>query len=71
MPAVEVAGVNKSFRSGFLGWKRVLKNVNLSIEEGALYGILGPKPGGGLFEAMSNALVNCKFRIWKNKLYIV
>ncbi len=71
MLAVEVAGVNKNFRSGFLGWKEVLKNVNLSIEEGALYGILGAQAGGGLPKTMSKALVKCKFRIWENKLYIV
>ncbi len=46
MLAVEVTGINKSFRSGFLGWKKVLKDVNLSIEEGALYGILGPNGAG-------------------------
>lgn len=41
MSLVELKDLNKSY-----GTKKVLKNVNLNIEEGKIYGLLGPNGSG-------------------------
>ncbi len=46
--AIEAEGISKTFRSGWLGKKRkeALKNIGLQIEEGEIFGILGPNGEG-------------------------
>jgi ABC-2 type transport system ATP-binding protein len=47
MKALEIKGLNKTFRSNFLLKKyRILKDVNLSVEKGEIYGFLGPNGAG-------------------------
>ncbi|MEN8222154.1 MAG: ABC transporter ATP-binding protein [Acidobacteriota bacterium] len=47
MNALEIKDLSKSFRSNFL-YKRidVLKNVNLTVKKGTIYGFLGPNGAG-------------------------
>lgn len=47
MPAIEINGLSKTFRSGFLQKeKTVLSNLNLVVECGSIFGFLGPNGAG-------------------------
>ena len=47
MNALEIRDLSKSFRSNFLYKKTmVLKNVNVTVKKGTIYGFLGPNGAG-------------------------
>jgi ABC-2 type transport system ATP-binding protein len=47
MKAIEIKGLEKTFTSNFLLKKyKVLKDINVSIEKGEIYGFLGPNGAG-------------------------
>lgn len=47
MKAIEIKGLEKTFTSNFLLKKyKVLKDINISIEKGEIYGFLGPNGAG-------------------------
>jgi ABC-2 type transport system ATP-binding protein len=48
MPAIEIQGLEKSYRTGFFGhkWKQGLKPLTLAVEEGEVFGYLGPNGAG-------------------------
>jgi ABC-2 type transport system ATP-binding protein len=48
MPAVEIAGLTKSYTAGFFRQKRIaaLQPLHLAIEEGETFGFLGPNGAG-------------------------
>ncbi len=47
MKAIEIKGLKKTFTSNFLLKKyKVLKDINISIEKGEIYGFLGPNGAG-------------------------
>lgn len=48
MAAIEIEGLEKSYRTGFFGnkLKQGLKPLTLSVEEGEVYGCLGPNGAG-------------------------
>jgi len=56
MAILEMKDIHKSFRAGFLGYReRVLKGLDLSVERGEVYGLLGHN-GAGKSTAMKLAL---------------
>ncbi len=47
MNALEIKNLSKSFRSNFLYRKiEILRNVNINVKEGTIYGFLGPNGAG-------------------------
>lgn len=48
MPAIEISGLKKSYRTGFFRKteKWALKNLTLAVEEGEVFGCLGPNGAG-------------------------
>ncbi|PSH05560.1 MAG: ABC transporter [Acidobacteria bacterium] len=48
MPAIEIHGLEKSYKTGFFGnkLKQGLKPLTLSVEEGEVFGYLGPNGAG-------------------------
>ena len=48
MPAIDIQGLQKSYKTGFFGnkLKLALKPLTLSVEEGEIFGCLGPNGAG-------------------------
>ena len=47
MKALEIKDLKKSFRSNFLiRHYKILKDINISVEQGEIYGFLGPNAAG-------------------------